>query len=288
MSSPQEQNETSPSVLFLSIYSAKEHYAEHQIAQFQTWLGNTNDIYWLRGQGEESNVSVENNFINCPVDEVFENILRKRVTGLRYAVSRWDYDFYALTNTSTFVNVARVKKLLCGFEEDSYLAAASHGFYICPASGENVKFLAGNLIILSRRAALKLTEMNPEEWDGIADDIAITEFLKKEKCHLYYLNRNDLTDFRPFRIEIQHRIKSWDDSAVTINRFHEIHQIYTHRGAIFVQSYLQHYQKELKRFMFAYPPNKGLNSLRAVRFLVQQVYATVFNIYTLLHESPMK
>lgn len=288
MSLSRGQSDAPPSVLFLSIYSAKKQYKEHQFAQLQTWTGNSNDIYWLRGQGRDSILSVEDHFINCPVEEVFENILGKRVTGLRYAVSKWDYDFYALTNTSTFINVARLKKLLYGFDEGAYLAAASHGFYISPASGEKVKFLAGNLIILSRKAALKLAEMNPEEWDGIADDIAISEFLKREKCTFYYLKRNDLTDFRPFRIEGQHRIKSWDDSTVTVNRFHEIRQIYTNQGGKLVRSYLKHYREELTRFMNSYPPSKGLNSLRTVRFLAQQVLATVFNIYILIHDRLIK
>jgi hypothetical protein len=130
--------------------------------------------------------------------------------------------------------------------------------------------------------------MNPDEWIGIADDVAISEYLKKENCECYYLNRNDLTDFYPFRIDSQHRIKSWDNSEVTLSRFNEIHQMYTNRGIKLLQSYFLHNIKELKRFMAAYPPYKGLNSLRAARFLAKQALATVFNFSIMIDERTIQ
>jgi hypothetical protein len=276
-----------PKTLFLSLYSNQEHYSEHQLAQLRTWLGSKKDIYWLRGVGENKSPSFEENYINCPVVETFENILTKRIMGLKYALSKLDYDFYVFTNTSTFINLTRLENFVSGLDKNKALAAAALGFYSSSFSEDKKEFLAGNLIILSKKAATELVKMNPKEWEGVADDIAISEYLKKNDCELHYIKRNDLTDFSPFRIEIQHRIKSWQDSSVTIHRFDELNKIYTSHGIKIIRNYFSHYIKELMRFSVAYPPRKGLNSLRVMKYVAKQTQATVLNIFVMLYESKL-
>lgn len=273
-----------PTILFLSLYSNDINYSEHQIAQYETWLGDLSEIYWLRGNGSNTSVSIEGNFINCPVDESFENILTKRILGLRYAVASWECDFYVLMNTSTFVHVARLKKILLN-AGGAFFAAAAHGKYISNVTQKTESFLAGNLIVLSKKAALSLSRMNADEWAGVADDIAISEYLKLEKCQFQYIERNDLTDFSPFKIGYQHRIKSWENSDITTARFRELNQIYNGTGMKRILNYSRHYANELRRYSRYHPPTRGLNMFRILKFLGKQAIATVMNIFKLTLEK---
>jgi hypothetical protein len=154
-------------VLYLSIYANENYYSEHQVAQINSWIGGFDNIYWLRGIGSDSPITVDGHFIDLPVEEKFGNILEKRILGLRYALDKFNYDFFALINTSTYVNPIKIQQLLVSVDKTKSLAFAAKGSHLSVRSGYVEEFLAGNLIILSKSAAESLAELESEEWDGI-------------------------------------------------------------------------------------------------------------------------
>lgn len=264
-------------VLYLSIYANENYYSEHQVAQINSWIGGIDNIYWLRGVGSDSPITVDGHFIDLPVEEKFGNILEKRILGLRYALDKFNCDFFALMNTSTYVNPIKIQQLLASADKNKSLAFAAKGSHLSVRSGYVEEFLAGNLIILSKSAAESLTELESEEWVGIADDIAISEFLKRKRAEFKFIARNDLTDFYPFVFKAQHRIKSWQDPQITVSRFYEIQAIYSKKGNEFLKSYFRHYFNEFKRFIASHPPLTGINLLRILKFVVSQLAATAQN-----------
>lgn len=266
-----------PKVLYLSIYSDEGHYHQHQVAQLKTWTGANEDIYWLRGVGKKAQLTTIGNFINIPIEENFDNILAKRILGIRHAVETFNFDFIVLMNTSTYVNPQKIQILIKSVDKTKALALAARGSHFSSMTGRDEDFLAGNLIILSKSAARSLAMLNPQEWIGVADDIAISKYLKSRRIEFEFISRNDLTDFYPFIFAAQHRIKSWQNPKITVSRFYEIHDLYSERGFSFLRSYIRHYVNEVKRYVIQYPPSKGVNMLRTVRFALNQLAATAHN-----------
>jgi hypothetical protein len=254
-------------ITFLSLSSVETHYRNHQEAQRATWLGQKDEIYWLRGVPNISEVRINGVYLDCPIAERFSNILEKRIVGLRYAVENIESDYYVLLNTSTFVNIDHLKTKIRSIPDRQNLVAAARGFYHDNNVGETRDFLAGNLVILAKKPALALTRIDTNIWAGIADDIAITEHLRSEKFPFTYIERNDITDFEPFKNCTQHRIKSWEDPDITIARFIELNEIYSSIGFTYLNRLRVHVIREIKRYSKIHSVNRWKRILKIGRYL---------------------
>ena len=69
--------------------------------------------------------------------------------------------------------------------------------------------------------------MESKEYESVPDDVAIGNFLEKKSVKFFKVPRNNITDFKLIWPSPQTRVKSWNNSDLTVKRMKEIHSIYT-------------------------------------------------------------
>ena len=228
-------------VTILAIAGGAQRHHREEEAQKNTWANNPRgifDIYWVHGNPDQPEPVLESDRkLSVPVVEDYSNLLMKRIQSLRWAINNSPAEFYILTNCSGYIDLPTLEELITRMPSSNiYTGPAGNGFTKGSELNELGKYyIGGGFIIVSANVAQKLSEMNPEKFTGISDDLAIGLWLHKKDflptplrfCNLSYgeyLSRNAYTRVRHLR-----------KPEVTIKRMYEVHGFYAN-GRYTVQS----------------------------------------------------
>jgi len=243
-------------VTYLALSSVEEPFASHRLAQQSTWANSSTNTFWLLGDGPIPNmVKREGSSLVVGVPEKFENILEKTILSIQWCLESSPSDFYVRTNTSTYISDSALRRLIARINPIEHYAAAAFG-RIAGNTETELKdriFLAGNMMVFSKKTAELVSNLDIKKFSNVPDDVAMSLHIQSYGVEFTELERNDLTDYKGFKPCIQHRVKSWSDSDVTIKRMHEVHKVYTSDTITKLKTLLLLNYNEILRYRSEFP-----------------------------------
>ena len=268
-------------ITYLALCTTNEPFISHQRSQENTWANSDVQVYWLIGDERLSNdYELVGRYLRIKVVEDFKSILEKTIKSFQWAISETQSDFYVRTNTSTYINDGKLQKYLSEIEPGINFAAALRGYTseILDDLGNPHTFLAGNMMIFSTETIKLLSRMDFSKFIGVPDDVAISIYLKSNEVELNWIDRNDITDYRGFRPNIQHRVKSWSSAQVTVERMYEVHEIYANYGYLRLKAMILLSIREIKRYNLEFRMNNMLNIGRNLNNAFRILRSFVFSL----------
>jgi len=219
-------------VLVLALSTGTGVHGRNEDAQRQTWaIKNLEqcEVYWMKSQKNSPAFTADRNLMLRGI-ESFDGILGKTIAGIDWAFDNLDFDYILRTNTSTYLHIPSLLKLIN--EPETYQSPqGSAGIWSSESyrGGKDISYISGSCMVIPRDFAGCLREVDAEAWSGVPDDVAISEILANEEKAGNFFSRMDrvnITDFEPLRPSANTRVKSLRYSAVTAKRMHAIHAIY--------------------------------------------------------------
>lgn len=216
--------------LFMILGSdAPENQMDLQM-QEKTWLKallpNQKHLI-LRGSMEES-AQLEDETLFLPVVENYENILKKTVLGLQWALENTDFEILIRTNVSTYFpvklvdkEVERINPLLHffgGYIDDCWMSGN--------ADKQKISFVTGTAIIMTRPTVELLCKSDLEGVIGLPDDVAISIALSNSRISAQRFKRNDLGSSHIFYPRFQIRVKTSSASHLASKRMKNVHEYF--------------------------------------------------------------
>jgi hypothetical protein len=164
--------------------------------QFKTWISNCpRDIRVIVLRGWDNDFyKFENNVLFVPCHEEYLLILKKTILGIKYILENLDFDILIRTNVSTYYEP---KKLLLELSQTRYKKDFAGG-YVDRSSQKvfnarnSFEYISGTGIFLSKNVAKIVSELDPENYNNIFDDIAISHYLQKQNVQIIRLPRNNM------------------------------------------------------------------------------------------------
>lgn len=230
---------------------------EHELdlqSQKNTWIRTCNanvSVIILRGW-EEKKYHYENGELFVPIQEGYSNILAKTILGIKYIFENIDFDILVRSNVSTY------------FETDRLVQELSHvkyigsfvGGYFDKSKDKNFYFkasfdyISGTGIYLSKDAAKTLLNLDPEDYTGVFDDLAIFDFLKKSEFRIIRMTRNNLFSTHIFIPTYNIRLKNTFNSHSASRRMQLVHDFFMARNLIFkCVAYFKIQKNEIREFV---------------------------------------
>jgi hypothetical protein len=217
-------------VVFLVLASNTTVNENDLVMQQKTWARNDSEnstILWVRGK-DISDYSLDFRQLYVPLSESYENILEKTLLGIRWILSEYDPDFIVRTNVSTyfslkdceeFLKEMHIKEIdLLGYPE---VTGIRYSFV-----KKSFQFLSGAGIILSKRAANLLLNLESKLYEGVPDDVAISHFFEAAELRKRLISRSNLGYTRVFIPHWYIRLKSSEKSSLTQSRFSLVDEYY--------------------------------------------------------------
>lgn len=177
---------------------------------------------WAAGR----KVSIEGRNIHTGVPETYLMTNSKTVAAFRHLLITQEFDYILRTNSSTYVNLERLKAFVQTLPENGYYGGAvwhSHG----------LEFITGSTILLSRDL-VEYAARDPE-WDfDLIDDMAIGRSMRRAGAAPQSVARADvLTPADLARLDASAlassflvRCKGADDRSHDIAAMHRVHALY--------------------------------------------------------------
>ena len=265
-------------ILYLILSTELPPFQQHMDSQKSTWatdLGE-NSVVWIFGSnGDETAYDPVAQSLTLPIPEIYSNILQKTLLGIEWALKNIEFDFLIRGNTSTYYENSRLTELLSKIDSNSLYLGGKLGRYRIPNGGsEDISFVSGACMMLSKASAIELSAMKTQEYANWEDDPAISDFLVSKKgAVLAGIPRNDLTDFEPFCPSTSHRVKSWKHADFPVHRFYELFAIYHSSGISRLAKIASHSLQETKRYRKEMPLLQGLNLFRYFRYLIRVFFS---------------
>ena len=209
-------------VVFLILASDNFEHESDRVAQIETWAkGDTEDfsVIWLRGW-DEDHYLLQGRDLFVPCKEGYDQILEKTILGIDFVSKEFNFDVLIRSNVSTYFDLPLLKSelLLHCYAGDFY------GGYVDKTSGsyfgasKPFDYLSGTGIFMSKNYARLLLSLNLQDFAGIPDDIAISEFFRRQGLHRIRMKRNNLGSTNIFLPTFHIRAKSSTDSHLARKR----------------------------------------------------------------------
>ena len=221
-------------IVYLSIASNDPIHERDRAAQLNTWVRRVSEldyVYWLRGNSEKI-LGVQGQDLFVDIAEEYGQILAKTILGLKWLVENLDFDFLIRTNVSTYFQPQLVRAKLQKLPQVSGFAG---GYFEYSKENYNHsmkgnQFISGASLILDRSACFKLLEMDPKEFLGVPDDVAISNFLNLKGLQFSYMGRCNLGYSHVFFKHFATRVKSSKNSELAHKRMFLIDSYFSQRG----------------------------------------------------------
>jgi hypothetical protein len=202
--------------------------------QFKTWISNCpRDIRVIVLRGWENDFyKFENNVLFVPCREDYSSILTKTILGIRYILQNLDFEILIRTNVSTYYEP---KKLLIELNQPRYKKDFAGG-YVDRSSQKvfntknSFEYISGTGIFLSKNVAKIVSELDPEVYNNIFDDIAISHYLQKQNVQIIRLPRNNLHSTHFFIPTFHIRMKNSFNPMTASVRMKLVHDFFQARN----------------------------------------------------------
>ena len=244
-----------PKVLFLVIASNNPENERDLQAQLSTWLGELPPNYQfliLRGS-ELDRFNYSSNTLYVPAHELYENILLKTSLGIHWALKNRDFDLLIRTNVSTYFAIDHLDKIIDNID----IKEEFFGGYIerCKdplALGQiPIPFVTGTALVMTNSVADILSKIPVENYFGMPDDVAISQFAKVHNLDVTPLKRNNFSQNHLFLPTYHIRLKTSKNSYLASQRMRDVHNYFIEkRKMIKVLKYFVVMGKELTYIEF--------------------------------------
>ncbi len=209
-------------ILILILASRNEVNESDRLSQIESWAARNSEavsILWLRGW-EESRYLLEERDLYVPCSEEYSKILEKSVLGMNFILEHFDFDIVVRSNVSTYFDLKSLEKELSRnqYQLDFY------GGYVDKTKGSYFgtsipyEYLSGTGIFMSRSYAKILASLCWQDFIGIPDDVAISEFFRRKHLRRVRMKRNNLSSTHIFLPTFHIRTKSSTDSTLAGKR----------------------------------------------------------------------
>ena len=212
-------------------------FSEEENCQRNTWASKAEKnvkVFWVKAKPELSKpVLDERNTLKIPGEESVPNVLRKRVLSTKYIMSNFNPEFLVLTNSSSYIDLALLGNDLSKIKDLSFFGGYLN-LQVNPSFPLFMEsFVNGGYMVLSRKAARSLVKLNPANYVGLADDLAISKFLNESGFQAKPLRISNVAEGKPFQSEITYfRIRHIAKPKITQKRMNEIYQLKQGTGSI--------------------------------------------------------
>lgn len=244
-----------PKVLFLVIASNNPENERDLQAQLSTWLGELPPNYQfliLRGS-ELDRFNYSSNTIYVPAQELYENILLKTSLGIHWAIKNRDFDLLIRTNVSTYFAIDHLDKIIDNID----IKEEFFGGYIerckdpLALSQIPIPFVTGTALVMTNSVADILSKIPVENYIGMPDDVAISQFAKVHNLDVTPLKRNNFSQNHLFFPTYHIRLKTSKNSYLASQRMRDVHNYFIEkRKMIKVLKYFVVMGKELTYIEF--------------------------------------
>ena len=244
-----------PKVLFLVIASNNLENERDLQAQLSTWLSELPPNYqFLILRGSELNgFKYSSNTLYVPARELYENILLKTSLGIRWAIENMDFDLIIRTNVSTYFAIDHLGKIIDKIDTrkdffGGYIERCKDplGLNLVP-----IPYVTGTALVMTNSVADILSRIPLENYIGIPDDVAISDYARV--CHLDVtpLKRNNFSQNHLFFPTYHIRLKTSKNSYLASQRMIDVHKYFTEkRSVVKVFKYFVVMRKELTYIEF--------------------------------------
>ena len=211
--------------IFLLIASNNFEHQLDEATQRKTWAKELPNVIWLRG-GESTIFDPYDRNLYVPVEETYENILKKTILGINWCLENLEFDFLIRGNVSTYFVPERLNALLgkINCKEDFF------GGYVEFMSIENQSkreclFINGSALFLSRSVAEKVSSINVSDWNEIPDDFAISRSLFSQGVVPTSIARGNIGQNSIFGKRAFYRLKSSENAYMASLRMENVDRI---------------------------------------------------------------
>ena len=217
-------------VIILVIASNNLVHENDMQTQVDTWISNCPSnirVIFLRGW-ENNFYQLKNNVLFVPCREEYLFILRKTILGIQFVLENLDFDVLIRTNVSTYFEP---KKLILELNHPRYKSDFAGGYIDRSSqkvmnSVKSFEYISGTGIFLSKNVAKIVTELDPENYFNIFDDIAISHFLQKKNVRILRLARNNLHSTHLFIPTFHIRMKNSFNPKTAAIRMKLVHDFF--------------------------------------------------------------
>jgi hypothetical protein len=217
-------------IIILIIASNNQEHEADLLCQKDTWVSDCNknvQVIYLRGWNNNYFYRNED-VLFVPCKEEYSLILKKTILGIQYIIDNLDFDILIRSNVSTYFETHRLAREL---NRPVYKNSFFGGYF--DRSDQKIfgnrgsfEYISGTGIFLSKYAALDLCKINPEDYLGIFDDLAISNFLDDKKIRKIRMSRNNLQSTHFFIPTHQIRTKNSANPKSASRRMYLIHEFF--------------------------------------------------------------
>jgi len=242
-------------IIILIIASNDAEHENDLETQKKTWVSKCPEnisVIFLRGWNNDYSL-LDNHTLYVPCREEYSLILTKTLLGIEYILNHLSFDVLIRTNVSTYFEGNLLNKELgrpiYDFEFfGGYFDKTKMQYKNKKKSHE---YISGAGIFLSKGTANQLIELNPKNYIGMADDIAIFEFLiTKKDITCIRIVRNNLHYTHLFVPSFYIRTKNSFNSNSASIRMNLIHKYFTSSSLTMkIKSYLSIEKNEIDEYI---------------------------------------
>jgi hypothetical protein len=172
-------------ILILIIASNDLEHEKDLLSQKSTWASRCPQnisVIFLRGWKNDF-FFLDKGTLYVPCREEYSLILTKTILGMNYVLENFDFDILIRSNVSTYFESKRLNKELSKsiYNSDFFGGYFDQANFKHSNQKERLEYVSGAGLFLSRAVVAKLSKLNPEKYAGIADDIAMSEYLNDQE-----------------------------------------------------------------------------------------------------------
>ena len=217
-------------IVVLIIASNDREHEKDRLCQQKTWISNCHrdvKVIFLRGWNEESYFE-DKDVLYVPCREEYSLILTKTILGIKYIHENYNFDILIRSNVSTYFETNRLVKEL---NRTRYKNSFFGGYFDQTTEKDsNMKksseYISGAGIFFSKDIVGDLIRLDPKEYAGVGDDIAISKYLLALGRNSLRIKRNNLQTTHIFIPTFYIRTKNSFDYNSASRRMTLIHNYF--------------------------------------------------------------
>lgn len=210
------------------------HHA-NEACQRLTWaksLGPTDSIFWLKGSSSDQFSSRrvvtkdEGSSLICSVREGQQSLLPKTLLASQWCLDNLEFDFLVRSNTSSYFFEPLLLDHVAGMSPNTIEGPFGNWSGSIDPRFSHTPYIEGYSLILPRSAVAALSEISLNQWEGIPDDVAITQYLRLKGFRAREARTCSLTYGDALAPSFHTRLKDPYLETAAAGRFDLVHAVY--------------------------------------------------------------
>jgi hypothetical protein len=214
------------SILYLVIASDSPEHIKDELTQRNTWAEKLKDrTIWLRG-GSKEFFDETSQTLHVNITEEYRNILAKTILGIKWCLKNRDFDFIVRSNVSTYFSSGTQElKISKSLNKNGFLGGYIDYHYVRGDRIYNNQFVNGGAIFLDRISADVLCSLDPDQWENVPDDVAISSHLMSYGIMPTWIPRGNVSSTGILTRRFYYRMKSSANPEMASFRMQNLHRL---------------------------------------------------------------